>query len=63
MPGGIVDDDIDGLRGEMGALRAELAALRAELRELRAYIGEVPSMECGITTFEEWQRERESSAR
>jgi hypothetical protein len=58
-----VDDDIEALRGEMAAMRTELAALRAELTELCAYIGEVPSMECGITTFEEWQRERESSAR
>ncbi|HEX5487625.1 MAG TPA: hypothetical protein VFX04_00585 [Rhodanobacteraceae bacterium] len=58
-----MDDDIEALRGEMAAMRTELAALRAELTELRAYIGEVPSMECGITTFEEWQRERESSAR
>ena len=43
---------------ELGALRAEIAALRAELAELREYIGNVPSMECGITSFEQWQKDR-----
>lgn len=54
-------DDIGSLRKEVADLRSQIGVLRAELVELRAYIGEVPSMECGITTFEEWQREREST--
>ncbi|MGH8216227.1 MAG: hypothetical protein ACREPZ_11120 [Rhodanobacteraceae bacterium] len=54
-------DDIEALRAEVAELRAQLEAMRAELRELRAYIGEVPSMECGITTFEDWQQERGSA--
>lgn len=54
-------DDIGSLREEVADLHAQVAALRAELDELRAYIGEVPSMECGITSFEEWHQERESA--
>ncbi|HET7561566.1 MAG TPA: hypothetical protein VFJ87_04205 [Rhodanobacteraceae bacterium] len=46
------------LEEALAALRAEVATLRAEVAELRAYIGEVPTMECGITSFEAWQRER-----
>lgn len=42
-------------RDELADLRDQIAALRRELAELREYIGEVPSMECGITTFEEWR--------
>ncbi len=56
-----MDEGDNELRGELAALRVELEALRAELAELREYIGEVPSMECGITTFEEWKREREDA--
>lgn len=54
-------DDIESLRKDVADLHMQIAALRAELDELRAYIGEVPSMECGITTFEEWHQERESA--
>lgn len=51
-------DEIGSLREEVAQLRARVEAMHAELVELRAYIGEVPSMECGITTFEEWRAER-----
>ncbi len=51
-------EGIDVLRGEVDALREEVAKLRAELVELRDYIGEVPMLECGITSFEEWQQSR-----
>lgn len=44
----------------VAALREEVAKLRAEVAELRSYIGEVPTMECGITSFEEWQKDREA---
>lgn len=54
-----MDEDTAVLREEIAALRTELAAVRAELAELRDYIGEVPCMECGITSFEEWRRERQ----
>jgi prefoldin subunit 5 len=53
-----MQDDIERLREELAALRAEVAALRVELAELRTYIGEVPAMECGITSYEEWRKER-----
>lgn len=53
-----MDDDTARLREELDALRAEVDTLRAEVAELRAYIGEVPCMECGITEFEEWRKER-----
>ena len=48
----------DDMRAELSALREEMERLRHELAELREYIGEVPCMECGITSFEEWQKER-----
>lgn len=54
-----VDEATAALQGEIAALRADVAALRAELSELRDYIGEVPCMECGITSFEEWRADRE----
>ncbi|MBS0382482.1 MAG: hypothetical protein JSR56_08615 [Proteobacteria bacterium] len=53
-----MSEDDKPLAEELAALRAEVAALRAELAELREYIGDVPSMECGITSFAEWQKER-----
>ncbi|MGH8151862.1 MAG: hypothetical protein ACREPF_03875 [Rhodanobacteraceae bacterium] len=55
-----MDDDITTLRSEVAALRAELAALRTEMAELRDYIGEVPCMECGITSIADWRAERGS---
>lgn len=55
-----MDFDPDRLRAEVDALRNEVAALRDGLAELRAYIGEVPCMECGITGFAEWKRDREA---
>lgn len=54
-------DEEQELRQEVAALRAEVEALRKELAEMRNYIGEVPAMECGITSFEEWQRDREDA--
>ncbi|HKZ09484.1 MAG TPA: hypothetical protein VJL61_02115 [Rhodanobacteraceae bacterium] len=48
----------DAFRAELSALRDEVERLRRELAELREYIGEVPCMECGITSFEEWQKDR-----
>lgn len=51
-------EDDKRLGEELAVLRAEIAALRAELAELREYIGDVPCTECGITSFEEWQRDR-----
>lgn len=53
-------DDIEALRTEIADLRKQVEALSAELAELRAYIGDVPSMECGITSFEEWQEDQGS---
>lgn len=51
--------DLAEIETALAALRNEVAALRAEVAELRDYIGEVPAMECGITTFEEWHQGRE----
>lgn len=51
-------DDIESLRAELAQLRDEVTQLRTELAELREYIGEVPCMECGITSFEEWHKDR-----
>lgn len=56
-----MQEESEQLRAELAALRAEVAALRAEVAELRDYIGEVPAMECGITDFAEWRREREKA--
>jgi prefoldin subunit 5 len=56
--GANVPEQTPDLEEALAALRAEVATLRAEVAELRAYIGEVPTMECGITSFEAWQRER-----
>ncbi len=53
--------DLASLEEAIAALRAELARLRMEVAELRDYIGEVPAMECGITSFEEWQQDRAQS--
>lgn len=55
-------DESEVVRAELAALRAEVAALRAEVADLRDYIGEVPAMECGITDFAEWRRERAGTA-
>jgi prefoldin subunit 5 len=49
---------LDAMRAELSTLREEVERLRHELAELREYIGEVPCMECGITSFEEWQKDR-----
>jgi prefoldin subunit 5 len=49
---------LDAMRAEISALREEVERLKHELAELREYIGEVPCMECGITSFEEWQKDR-----
>ncbi|MCK9539487.1 hypothetical protein [Dokdonella sp.] len=54
-------DPLANLATDVAGLHDELARLRAELAELRDYIGEVPMMECGITSFEEWKREREEA--
>jgi len=51
-------EQLDVLRMELSALREEVERLRRELAELREYIGEVPCMECGITSFEAWQKDR-----
>lgn len=53
-----METDLELVRGELATLREEVARLRQELAELRKYIGEVPAMECGITTFEEWRNEQ-----
>jgi prefoldin subunit 5 len=50
-------EQLDAMRTELAALREEVERLRRELAELREYIGEVPCMECGITSFEEWQKD------
>ena len=49
---------LDAMHAELSALREEVERLRHELAELREYIGEVPCMECGITSFEEWRKDR-----
>lgn len=51
-------EQLDAMRADLAALREEVERLRRELGELREYIGEVPCMECGITSFEEWQKDR-----
>lgn len=53
-----METDLEQMRHEFATLRDEVAGLREELAELRKYIGEVPAMECGITTFEDWRREQ-----
>ncbi|HEX7370802.1 MAG TPA: hypothetical protein VF284_11040 [Rhodanobacteraceae bacterium] len=50
--------DLAEIQTSLATLRAEVADLRTQVAELRDYIGEVPAMECGITSFEEWQRDR-----
>lgn len=54
-----MQDEIEQLRTDLAALRTELEKLREELADLRRYIGEVPTMECGITSFEDWKRDSE----
>lgn len=53
-----MQNEIEELRAAIEALREEVAALRKAMQEMRDYIGEVPAMECGITPFEDWQRDR-----
>lgn len=52
-----MDTESEQLRADVATLRAEVDKLHRELAELREYIGEVPAMECGITSFEEWQQQ------
>ncbi len=53
-----METELDEMRAELATLRLDMARLRQEIAALRQYIGEVPAMECGITTFEEWWNER-----
>jgi len=50
-------EQLNAMHAELSALREEVERLRRELAQLREYIGEVPCVECGITSFEEWQKD------